>query len=509
MKPNIVYILADDMGYGDVRHLNRDCKFPTPHIDRLGQEGMVFTDAHSSSSLCTPSRYSIMTGRYCWRTYLKSGVLWGTGGPIIDKDRPTVASMLKAAGYSTACIGKWHLGWDWAVKPGFENRVDLNTTSGENGKMDWIDFSRPIQNGPTTRGFDYYYGIIASLDMPPYVYVENDTPITEPLQWQEQDGMCRPGLRTESLRWDNVLPNLTERAVAYIEEQSADQPFFLYFPITAPHTPIAPTGEFRGKSGMNDYTDFCMEVDHRVGQVMDAIDRKGLAENTIMIFTTDNGSSAKHADCPRLQDEFGHYCSYIYRGFKSDIWDGGHRLPFLLRWPGTVKAGNVCNQRVGLFDLFATVAEITGQGIPESAGEDSISLLPALKGGIIDESHREALVHHSENGMFALRRGKWKLCRCPGSGGRGFSDIDDKKAREMGLPEIQLYDMSSDPGEKENLWEKHPDVVKELTQLLHRIVVQGRSTPGEPRGNSPDRAVEDWEQINWLPELPEEFLLSD
>ena len=260
---------------------------------------------------------------------------------------------------------------------------------------------------------------------------------------------------------------------------------------------------------MNAYTDFCMEVDYRVGQVLDALDRKGVADNTIVMFATDNGVSGSHAECPRLAKEFGHYSSYIYRGYKSDIWDGGHRLPFLVRWPGTVKPGSACDQRVGLFDLFATVAEITGQKIPDTEGEDSVSLLPALKGGTIDESIREALVHHSENGMFALRKGRWKLCRCPGSGGRGFNDIDDEKARARGLPEIQLYDMVADPGEKQNLCETYPDTVKELTELLHRIVVNGRSTPGALQSNSPDLDIEDWEQINWLPELPEEYILSD
>ncbi len=509
MKPNIVYILADDMGYGDVRYLNADCRFPTPNLDRLGQQGMVFTDAHSSSSLCTPSRYSILTGRYCWRTYLKSGVLWGAGGSIIEDGRQTVASLLKNAGYRTACIGKWHLGWDWAVNPGFEDRIDTNTTSGEEGRMDWIDFSRPVANGPTARGFDYYYGIVASLDMPPYVYVENDMPSTEPRVWQEQDGLCRPGLRGESIRWDNVLPNLTTRAVSYIEAQSADQPFFLYFPLTAPHTPIAPTEGFKGKSGMNNYTDFCMEVDHRVGQVLDALERKGLTDNTMVIFTTDNGSSGIQTNGKWLESEFGHYSGYIYRGYKSDIWDGGHRLPFLVRWPGEVKAGSVCDQRIGIFDLFATAAEITGQRLSDNEGEDSVSLLPVLRGGSIDESNRPGLVHHSGNGMFALRKGKWKLCRCPGSGGWGYNDIDDEKAREQGLPEIQLYDMVSDPGEKENLCGKYPEVVKELTELLHRIVTRGRSTPGGPQSNLEALKIEEWEQINWLPELPEEFVLSD
>lgn len=507
--PNIIYILADDMGYGDVRRLNPDCGFPTPNLDRIAREGITFTDAHSSSSVCTPSRYSILTGRYCWRTYLRAGVLHGASNALIENDRATVASLLAGAGYRTACIGKWHLGWDWAASPGWENRIDAETHTGEDGRMDWIDYSEPIKNGPRSRGFDYFYGISASLDMPPYVYVENDVPDTERLVWQGRDGLCRPGRRQESLEWNNVLPNLTDRAVSYIEPQSDDTPFFLYFPLTAPHTPIAPTDEFKGRSRMNAYADFCMEVDHRVGQILTALDRTGLAENTLVVFTTDNGASCGPSGCEMLESRFGHYCSHIYRGYKSDIWDGGHRLPFLVRWPAVVEEGSSCDQRIGIFDLLATAAEIADQELPDNAGEDSVSFLPALRGDTIDESQREGLVHHSIRGMFAIRKSRWKLCRCPGSGGWGNNDFNDEQARERGLPEIQLYDMAADPGERENLAAERPDVVAELTGLLHRYVATGRSTPGETQSTASRAELEEWRQVDWLPEIPEPFVLSD
>ena len=497
-RPNIVYILADDMGYGDVRCLNPDCKFPTPNLDRLGGEGMAFIDAHSSSSVCTPSRYSILTGRYCWRTYLKQGVLCGTSGPLIEKGRQTVGSMLQNAGYRTACIGKWHLGWNWAVKPGKKAKKNQ-----WNGEMDWIDFEQPITEGPTTRGFDHFYGFSGSLDMPPYVYVEDDRPVETPTAWGTADEFLRPGPRMESLRAHNVLGHITDKAVDYISSQDGDTPFFLYFPLNAPHTPIAPAEEFVGKSGINDYADFCMEVDHRVGQVLDVLDEKGMADNTLVIFTTDNGASAAPSQCEMLEKEFGHYCSHVYRGYKSDIWDGGHRLPFLVRWPETVTPGARCGQYTGLFDFYATVGEITGQMIPEFSGEDSLSFLPALRGESIDTKSR-TLVHHSISGMFAIRKGRWKLCRCPGSG--GWSSPTDKQAAEKQMPEIQLYDMENAPDEQTNVAGKHPDIVRELTQELHRSVVSGKSVKGR---KGEEIAVEDWPQINWLPDIPDRFVADD
>jgi len=501
-RPNIVYILADDMGYGDVGCLNPDCRIPTPNLDRLGGEGMIFTDAHSSSAVCTPSRYSILTGRYCWRTWLKAGVLSGVGHPLIEPDRPTAASILRDAGYRTACIGKWHVGWQWAIKPGHAEGEPW----GEND-LEWIDYTQPIAGGPTTCGFDHFYGISGSLDMPPYVYVNDEMPVEIPTDHAGAETFIRPGPKMASLEADNVLAHLTGKAVDCIEGQSADQPFFLYFPLTAPHTPIAPAPEFVGRSGINAYLDFCIEVDHRVGQVLGALDRKGLAENTLVIFTTDNGASAGPSQCAMLEAEHGHHCSHIYRGYKSDIWDGGHRLPLLARWPAVIAPGASCEQHVGLFDLFATAAELTEWADEGVGGEDSVSLLPAMRGASIDSSRRPALVHHSIHGLFAIRRGKWKLCRCPASGGWGVNDLKDEQARERGLPELQLYDVEADPAEQHNLAQTHPEVVAALTLDLHKLVVRGRSTPGPQALQHGD--VHDWPQVNWLPEIPERFVLDD
>ncbi len=504
--PNIVYILADDMGYGDVRHLNPDCKFPTPHLDRLGQEGMYFSDAHSSSAVCTPSRYSILTGRYCWRTLLKQGVISGTGAPLIPPDRLTVAGLLKQAGYDTACIGKWHVGWDWAVKAGKTRDPDTRIKSGKD--LDWIDYHQPIQNGPTTVGFDHFYGISGSLDMPPYVYIEDDLPVEEPTSWGTEKEFCREGPRMESLRANNVLGHLTDKAVRYVENHNTETPFFLYFPITAPHTPIAPAPEFDGISGINPYTDFCMEVDARVGQILDALDRSGQADNTLIIFTTDNGASAAPSECATLEERFGHYCSHIYRGYKSDIWDGGHRLPFLVRWPELIPPGSVCDQPMGLFDFMATAAELTGQSLPDNAGEDSVSFLPALQGQPLDTTGRHALIHHSIQGMFAIRKDEWKLCRCPGSG--GWTSPKDPEALEQGLPDLQLYNLKDDPGETRNLAPDHAEKVEELTALLADCVEAGRTTPGAPQSNEPPRSDQGpWNQRNWLPDMPERFVTDD
>lgn len=507
-RPNIVYILADDMGYGDVRCLNPDSAFSTPNLDRIGQGGMVFRDAHSSSAVCTPSRYSILTGRYCWRTYLKRGVLFGMDQALIEPERETVGSMLKQHGYDTACIGKWHLGWDWAVKPGMEDQVNRHAKGWDD--CAWIDFERPIQNGPTTKGFDTFYGIAGSLDMPPYVYVQDDRPVETPTAWGSDREFLRAGPRMESLRANNVLSTITGRAVDYIESSDGEKPFFLYMPLTAPHTPIAPAPEFDGASGVNPYADFCMEVDARVGQVLDAIDRKGLTENTLVIYTTDNGAAAEHAEAAFLEARYGHRCSHVYRGFKSDIWDGGHRLPFLVRWPAVVAEGGYCDAPVGLFDLFATAADIVGYAIPDAAAEDSVSFLPALRDGSAPSGpgsrSRDALIHHSIDGRFGIRVGDWKLCRCPGSGGWSLKD-DVARAAQM-LP-VQLYNLAEDPGETTNLAKLEPGRVAELTEALHRAVIRGRTTPGAVQPNAAAVPLDAWRQVDWLPEIPAAFVLDD
>jgi arylsulfatase A len=480
-KPSVVYILADDLGYGDVKALNPEGKIPTPCLDRMAAQGMLFTDAHSGSSVCTPTRYGVLTGRYSWRTRLQSGVLLGYSPPLIEPGRMTVASLLQKRGYATACVGKWHLGMDMAKKAGGNAKDD---TKGE-GKG--IDYAAPIRNGPTAIGFDYYFGISASLDMPPYVFIENDRFTSVPdveKQW------IRKGPAAKDFEAVDVLPALVKKSVAFIESKAAaakeGKPFFLYLPLNSPHTPIVPSPEWQGKSGISPYADFVMQTDAAVGQVLDAIDRAGIGETTLVVFTSDNGCSPA-ADLPTL-NRHGHEPSGPLRGHKADIWDGGHRVPFLVRWPGAVKAGARCDRTVCHTDLMATCAGLVGATLPDDAGEDSVSLLPALRGA--EAPPRPAVVHHSINGRFSIREGRWKLELCAGSGGWGSPK--EPEAAKQGLPAIQLYDMAADLGEKANLQEKHPDVVERLTKLLEKYVADGRSTPGAPQQN--DVAVDVWKR---------------
>ena len=479
-KPNIVFIFADDMGYGDVSALNENSKIQTTNIDRIASEGVTFTDAHSSSSVSTPSRYSLLTGRYNWRSDLKSGVLMGYNKALISPDRRTIASVLRDQGYQTACIGKWHLGWDW-------NNIEAGKDS--------VDFSKPITNGPTTRGFDYFYGIIASLDMAPYVYVENDMPTALPDRETVNDGMkyWRKGPTASDFDHEQTLPNFINRAVDYIHDKSKeDKPFYLYLPLPAPHTPILPIKEYQGKSGLNPYGDFVLMVDDMVGKVMKALKEAGVEENTIIVFSTDNGCSPQ-AKFDELQAK-GHYPSYIYRGHKADLFDGGHRIPCVVRWPARVKP-HVVDQTVCLTDFFATFAAVADSQLRDSEGEDSYNILPLLLNEKEGEVIREATVHHSINGDFTIRKGEWKLLLSPGSGGWSFPKpgTDDEVIKT--LPSVQLYNMQSDPAEKNNVYAEHPEVVKELKDLMIKYVKEGRSTPGTPQKND---GPEVWKQLSWM-----------
>ena len=476
--PNIVYILADDMGYGDVSYLNPDGKIPTPNIDKLGADGIVFTDAHSGSAVCTPTRYGILTGRYCWRSRLKSGVLEGYSKSLIEKGRLTVASMLKKYGYSSACIGKWHLGWDWQTTDG-KDAIKFGKQAGMN-----VDYSKPILNGPIDVGFNYFWGIPASLDMVPYVYIENDYVVDAPTETTYdksdkeflRDGPVAPGFKVE-----DVLPICTQKAVDFIDNHvktKLDEPFFMYFPLTAPHTPIVPAKKFQGKTGLGAYGDFVYQCDWTVGQIMQTIKKHGIIDNTIFIFTSDNGC-APGADFEHL-GQLGHDPSYIFRGYKADIYEGGHRIPFIVRWPEKIKPGSKSDQVICLTDLLATIADIVDKKLPDNAGEDSVSFLPDLLGAA-NKSLREATVHHSANGSFSIRKGKWKLELCPGSG--GWSHPIPEKAMMLGLSMLQLYDLSKDVKEQENLYMRYPDVVHDLLTVLDKYVHTGRSTPGTPQKN--------------------------
>jgi len=469
-NPNIIFIMADDQGFGDVSALNPDSKIPTPNIDRIANEGMIFLDGHSSSSVCTPTRYSVLTGRYHWRTHLQRGVLGGFSRPLISPGRLTVASLLKRHGYTTSCIGKWHLGWDWPLKDGGTANDAGNFSGGFKGGWD-VDYTGQIKNGPCDLGFDSFFGISASLDMPPYVYVRDRTP-TEPATVEK--AFHRKGPAAAGFEAVDVLPTITQEAVRFINDNAeSENPFFLYFPLNAPHTPIVPTARWKGKSGINSYCDFTMQVDWTVGQVLKAIDDNDIAGNTLIIFTTDNGCSPQ-AKIPELLAA-GHDQNYIYRGHKADIFEGGHRVPFVARWPGQVKAGSRTKQLVGQLDLLATAAEIVGAEVGEEGGEDSVSFLPVLLGEAT-RPIRTSIVSQSIGGQFAIRDGDWKLCLCPGSG--GWSAPRPGRQDLSQLPPVQLFDLADDPGETKNLQAIHPERVEAMKGMLSRIIDNGRSTPG-------------------------------
>jgi len=484
-KPNIIFILCDDLGYGDVHCFNPEGKIATPQMDRLAAQGVAFTDAHSGSSVCTPTRYGVVTGRYARRSKLQSGVLGGLSPRLIEPGRMTVADMLKNQGYSTHCVGKWHLGMDW-VRTGDVSELNIETPE----QVNHVDYTKPIANSPTSVGFDSYFGISASLDMVPYCFIENDHVTAHPTETMKlvmnaggKMNFSREGPGAPGFRGEDVLPTLARRAVKLIHERSTaakkGTPFFLYLPLNAPHTPILPSAEWRGRSGINLYADFVMETDDVIGQIARATEDAGIGKDTLIIFTSDNGCSPS-ADFPKLA-EAGHHPSAIYRGHKADIFDGGHRVPFIVRWPAKVRAGWKSTQLICLTDFMATAAEIVGMKLPDNAAEDSFSFLPTLleKPGT---QARQSVVHHSINGSFSLREGDWKLELCAGSG--GWSAPRPGSPGEKGLPDTQLYNLSTDSGEKNNLQSSQPEIVAKMTRELEALIANGRSTPGAPQKNT-------------------------
>jgi arylsulfatase A len=482
-KPNIVYILADDLGFGDVQFLNpKRGRIATPNMDRLARQGLSFTDAHSGSAVCSPTRYGILTGRYAWRTQLQRGVIRPYEPPLIAPERLTVAQMLRDRGYSTACIGKWHLGWNWPKEGGRPI------------------FDQPITGGPTEAGFDTYFGTDVP-NYPPYCFIENKRTVGIPSVEKPKEMYGTPGVMVPGWKLEGILPALTQRAVGFIRDSAQrKQPFFLYHPLTSPHTPLSVADEWKGKSGLGLYGDWVMQTDWSVGEVLKAVDASGVAGNTMVVLTSDNG----YAPYIGVDDEMGrdkqgrvkemeakgHYPSAHLRGYKSDIWEGGHRVPFFVRWPGVTKPGTSSSQLICHTDLMATCAEIVGASIPANAGEDSVSLLPALHGGAGRRTTREAVVHHSIEGRFAIRQGRWKLAICPGSG--GWTEPTDVQAAQQGLPAVQLYDLSKDPGERTNLHAAEPAHVKRLSALMERYVANGRSTSGPAQKN--DVPVDLWKK---------------
>ena len=473
-RPNVVLILADDLGYGDVGAFNPGGRIPTPHLDRLAREGLRLTDAHTPSAVCTPTRYGLLTGRYPWRTRLPRGVLWGNGDALIEPNRTTIASLLRDAGYHTAGIGKWHLGLRWTAIPG---TVPDRTTNNEKAPVDWIDYRGRITDGPTHHGFAEFFGLPASLDMRDYVYIDGDRvpePPTTTLAGEPSTipAFYRPGRAGATFRPERVLGDLTSRAVRYVREHAAGrQPFFLYLALASPHTPVLPTAGFAGRTGLGPYADFVAETDASIGEVLQALEQTGAAKNTLVLFASDNGPAPIAGMIESLRAK-GHDSAGGWRGAKQDLYEGGHRVPVIVKWPGVVAPGATSRALVSLVDVLATIADVVGRPLLD-AGEDSISFLPLLRQPATAVERRAAVVVQSGNGSLAIRDGRWKLCMAPGSG--GLSAPVPGSADERGLPPVQLFDLEADPSEKTNLQSAHPEIVGRLTALLETYRKTGRS----------------------------------
>jgi len=470
--PNVIFILADDMGYGDLQVLNPGSKIPTPNMDQLAEAGMYFTDAHSYSGVCTPTRYGVLTGRYCFRTRVSSGVLGGHDVSLIEPGRETVATLLGRAGYRSGCVGKWHLGLDYKKKDPDE-LLYVGPNFGNTANTDNVDYTGIIDGGPCDHGFDYSYILPASLDMQPYIYINNKKVVNTDLE--HIDGVPE---RTRGLFWRHgdaekgfdfydVLPRLTRHAMGFIRDHHRtypERPFFLYFPLTAPHTPWVPTESFTGTSGAGTYGDFVHQVDHCLGQIMQLVDSLEIHDNTIIILTSDNGSHWKPEDIVK----YGHRANAHFRGMKSDVWEGGHRVPFLVRWTGTVPEGSSSSRMICHNDLLATMAELTGQRLDWNAGEDSFSYLSVLSGEKSDWGQRHTMINQAVSTTLAVRKDNWKLILDMSSGGWSRDEIKEG-------PPMQLYNLDEDIGEQHNLYHDKPEKVAELENLFHIYRKEGRS----------------------------------
>lgn len=482
--PNVVVILADDMGYGDVSALNPQSRIATPAIDAMVRQGMTFSDAHAGASVCTPSRYGLLTGRLAFRTPAAAFGIGGFDRPVIEPGRETLASLLKRAGYATAAVGKWHLGFDWALK-GDAAAASFDAESG----LSNVDYTKPIRNGPNDYGFDYSFIHPASLDIPPYVFVRNHqvvdpevVPTTDVYPRRRQDTVYswdkkhtndqavywekgvwwRQGEMSKSFRVEDCLSGIVREGLSFIGRASRDpagRPFFLYLSLTGPHTPWVPREKFKGQSSAGLYGDFVMEIDDVVAQVVEALKASGVFENTLLIFTSDNGAYWPQEEI----DLHGHHSNQGRRGQKGDIWDGGHRVPLVLTWPAGIRPGS-SGSLVSLTDLFATLSAVVGQPVPEGEADDSISFLHVLQGRGTGPT-RSSLVHHSSRGIFAVRQGEWKFIDGLGSGGFTAPSIEEATP---GGPAGQLYRISADPLEMRNLYLEEPDRFREMQELLQR-----------------------------------------
>lgn len=476
--PNIILILADDLGYGDVKCNNPEGKIATPNLDRLAEHGMRFTDAHAPSAVCSPTRYAILTGRYAWRSRLKAGVLWQWDSPLIEAGRPTLASLLHGHGYHTGAIGKWHLGMNWPYASAESANKLSRQANQDKALCADIDWSKPITGGPIDQGFDDYFGVNAP-NFSPYVFIENNRIVGEAptMQWQgmklrmsQHAGPAQAGFDRK-----NIAPTMAKRAVSWIEQRGKqkDQPFFLYFALTGPHSPIIPNDAFKGRSGIGDYGDFVMEMDWTVGEVVAALQRAGLSENTLVIFTSDNGPESWNYQ--EAHDQH-HYAMGPLRGVKRDNWEGGHRVPFIASWPAHIKPGVVSDETICHVDLMATATALAGVKVPNGAGEDSYDLTSILLGVKHDKPIREATVHHAGNGKLAIRQGHWVLIDAKtGDGNKEPEWFKKERGYQPHSFPGELYDLDQDLPERRNLYGEHPEVVARLKSLLEKYRVDGRS----------------------------------
>ncbi len=468
--PNIVIILADDLGYGDPQCYNDSSLIPTPQIDGLAANGIRFTDAHSPASVCTPTRYGILTGRYAWRTALKKSVLWPWDSPLLEDERLTLPDMLSERGYQTACVGKWHLGFTWYDAYG--NPVNSLAKQGVNDRQ-WqmataekIDFSMPLKGGPLQHGFDYYFGDDVP-NFPPYIFIENNQTLGLPSASKPENIFGHPGPMLPGWDLSTVMPTITQKACAYIDKAvSRNDPFFLYFALTAPHTPIAPSPHFIGRSKAAWYGDYVMEVDWAVGQVVETLKKNKIFENTIVIFTSDNGSPQRDGTdmngATGSVKKYGHDPSRPWRGMKADIWEGGHRVPFIITWPDRIINPFTSAQPFVLLDLMKSLAAITNSVLPDDAAPDSYDFSSVFLGSIPEKNIRDHMIHHSGQGIFSIRMGDWKLILGKDSGGFTRYTAPD------GSPPGQLYNLKVDPQEQTNLYDLEPTIVSELQNRLER-----------------------------------------
>lgn len=508
-RPNIVLIMADDMGFGDLGCYGAT-KIPTPNIDRLASKGIRFTDAHTPSALCTPTRYGVLTGRYCWRTRLKKIVASNFASPLIEPQHRTIASLLKNDGYATACIGKWHLGLGWAAKEG-EKLLDMLDPRSWNYKEQYkVDFSKPITGGPLELGFDYFFGISGANNMLPYCFIENDYTIGIPsvVKRPTYDKESKEGLAVPGWKQEDIGPTLTKKAIGFIKQhvnQKSSQPFFLYFPTSAVHRPCIPPKFIKGRSQAGLRGDMVAEVDWTVGEVLKTLNQLKIRDNTLVIVTSDNGAQPgdpehfikqlqttplghkvsvpkeyKEGDAVDISGRgfkwvtYGHKPNGDWRGYKSDIWEGGHRVPFIALWPGKIKPGSTSDELICLTDFMATFAAIVREELPDYVAEDSYNVLSSLLSQKRDRPIRESIVLHSGHGIFAIRKRQWKLIFGRGSGGESKPvKIKPKPGESLG----QLYDLNKDPAELNNVWSEHPEIVKRLADLLEKYKREGHSRP--------------------------------